>query len=93
MIVITNIMPKYSQFGHVTAFKIRLKNEDNDKAANGHVVVKASNITKTSSESKEGLGVKEVNLPPNADEEIDIPLETSVLIQPGQTHYIITISN
>jgi hypothetical protein len=45
------------------------------------------------SENKEGQGVKEVELPPNADEEIDIPLETSVRIEHGQTNYMISISN
>ena len=45
------------------------------------------------SESKDGEGIKEMELPPNVDDETDIPLEPSVLIEHGQTHYNILISN
>ena len=45
------------------------------------------------SESKDGEGVKDVELPPNADDEIDIQLEPSILLEHGQTHYNILISN
>jgi len=42
---------------------------------------------------KDGEGIKEMELPPNADDETDIPLEPSVLIEHGQAHYNILISN
>ena len=93
MIVITKIIRKYSQSGQVAAFRIGLKNEDSSTTAKGNIVVSAPNMKDALSESKDGQGVIEVELPPNADEEIDIPLETSVLIEHGQTHYNIAISN
>jgi hypothetical protein len=93
MIVITKIVPKYSQHGPVAAFRVGLKNMDGSRTAKGNIVVSASNMKDVLSESKDGEGIKEMELPPNADDETDIPLEPSVLIEHGQTHYNILISN
>jgi hypothetical protein len=82
-----NIVPKYSQYGQVAAFRIGLKNKDTSGSTKGNVVVSASNMKDALSESKDGEGVNEVELPPNADDEIDIPLEPQVLIEHGETHY------
>jgi hypothetical protein len=60
---------------HVMAFRIGLKNDDSSMAAKGNILVSASNMKDALSENK-GQGIKEVELPPHADEEIDIPLET-----------------
>lgn len=92
MIVITKIVPKYSQHGPVAAFRVGLKNMDGSRTAKGNIMVSASNMKEVLSESKDGEGIKEMELPPNADE-TDIPLEPSVLIEHGQTHYNILISN
>jgi 3-dehydroquinate synthase class II len=59
----------------------------------GNIVVRASNMKDALSESKDGEGVTDVELPPNADDEIDIQLEPSILLEHGQTHYNILISN
>jgi hypothetical protein len=69
MIVITNILPK-SQYGHVAAFRIGLKNDDSSRTAKGNIVG-ASNMKDALSQNKEAQGGLE--LPPHADEEIHIP--------------------
>ena len=73
--------------------RVGLKNMDGSRTAKGNIVVSASNMKDALSESRDGEGVKEVELPPNADDEIDIKLEQSIVLEHGQTHYNILISN
>ena len=54
---------------------------DSSRTAKGNIMVSASNMKEVLSESKDGEGIKEMELPPNADDETDIPLEPSVLIE------------
>jgi hypothetical protein len=60
MIVITKIVPKYSQHGQVAPFRVGLKNMDSSRTAKGNIVVSASNMKDALSESKDGEGVIEV---------------------------------
>jgi len=90
MIKVTGMEPHYTQFGHVDAVKVALKN-DSQQPVGVVITVSVTHTISASADEKQGQGSANVSIDPLAEKNELIPLESSILIKGNRTSYIITI--
>jgi hypothetical protein len=84
------MQPHYTQFGHVDAIKVGLKN-DAQQPIGAVITVSVTHKISSSAEEKQGEGSTKLSLDPLAEKDELLPLETSLLIRGNKTSYTITI--
>jgi hypothetical protein len=84
MIKITSMEPHYTQFGHVDAIKVGLKN-DSQQPVGAVITVSVVHKIPGSTDEKLGEASTRVSLDPLAEKNELLPLETSILIKGNRT--------
>ena len=90
MIKITNMEPHYTQFGHVDAIKVGVRNDSQQPVA-AVITVSVAHKMGDGPDEKQGQGSSKVSLNPLEEKQELLPLETSLLIKGNKTSYMITI--
>jgi hypothetical protein len=84
------MQPHYTQFGHVDAIKVGLKN-DAQEPVRAVITASVTHKKSDSEEERQGQGSTEVVIDPLGVKDELLPLETSILIKGNKTSYDVSI--
>jgi hypothetical protein len=84
------MQPHYTQFGHIDAIKVGLKN-DSQQPVGAVITVTVGHKISDAPDEKQGQGSSTVSIDPLAEKEELLPLETSILIKGNRTSCTVTV--